>query len=79
MSTKGLNSLPIGCYIINGKNSKMENHVYVKPECKTFALAKELLFSTSGEEPVTPGIGSAKENFDDQGDDYFNSDDFWDD
>ena len=49
----------------------MKNPVYVKPECKTVALAKELLFSTSGEEPITPGIDNAEDNNDDNNANFF--------
>jgi hypothetical protein len=49
----------------------MKNPVYVKPECKTFALAKELLFSTSGEEPITPGIDNVEDNNDDNNANFF--------
>jgi hypothetical protein len=58
----------------------MKKSVYVKPNCLVKAVAQLLMFPTSGEDPVTPGIGTAKENFDDQGDDYqLQGSNIWDD
>jgi len=39
----------------------MKKKIYVIPECQVVIIAQVVLFSTSGEEPITPGI----ENYDD--------------
>lgn len=57
----------------------MKKSVYVKPNCLVKAVAQLLMFPTSGEDPVTPGIGSAKENFDDQDDYQLQGSNIWDD
>lgn len=56
----------------------MKKSVYVKPNCLVKAVAQLLMFPTSGEEPITPGVG-AKENFEDQDDYQLQSSNIWDD
>lgn len=58
----------------------MKKSVYVKPNCLVKAVAQLLMFPTSGEDPVTPGIDieNAKENVEDQ-DDYQLQGSIWDD
>lgn len=57
----------------------MKKSVYVKPNCLVKAVAQLLMFPTSGEDPVTPGIENAKENFDDQDDYQLQGSNIWDD
>lgn len=56
----------------------MKKSVYVTPECKIYALAQELLFSTSGEQPITPGINDSGDSSDGGNVHIFNTEgDFW--
>lgn len=57
----------------------MKKSVYVKPNCLVKAVAQLLMFPTSGEDPVTPGIDNAKENFEDQDDYQLQGSNIWDD
>lgn len=54
-------------------NREMKKSVYATPECKIYALAQELLFSTSGEQPVTPGINNSEDNSDERNVHIFNT------
>jgi len=49
----------------------MKKSVYVKPDCLVKAVAQVLMFSTSGEEPITPGIDNAEDNNDDNNANFF--------
>ncbi len=47
----------------------MKKKAYVNPECQVVYIAQVVLFSTSGEDPITPGIGNVKTYYFDDDDD----------